>query len=111
MLQVCIIPTMRQLSICKFIHVFNQKHMEDIYRAFIETFTIDTKRFYSTYNRKQETDETKALLDQYCIKVQATHNEFQPQFDYIIGKTVDVVTVRKTYFLYNPYTKEELIVD
>ncbi|CAD8084108.1 unnamed protein product [Paramecium sonneborni] len=90
---------------------YQYKYMEEIFKAFIETYIVDTKRFYSQYPRKQETDETKIYLDQYCNKISQIHNEFQPQFDFIIGKTVEVTKVRKTLFLYNPCTKEEIQID
>ncbi|CAD8116913.1 unnamed protein product [Paramecium sonneborni] len=90
---------------------YQYKYMEEIFKAFIETYIIDTKRFYSQYPRKQETDETKIYLDQYCNKISQIHNEFQPQFDYIIGKTIDVTKIRKIHFLFNPCTKEEIQID
>ncbi|CAD8206268.1 unnamed protein product [Paramecium pentaurelia] len=90
---------------------YQYKYNEEIFKSFLETFILDTKRFYSQHTRKQESEETKILLEEYQKRLEQIHDPTKPQYDYIIGKSVEVTKTTKLLYLLNPSTKEELTVD
>ncbi|CAD8119650.1 unnamed protein product [Paramecium sonneborni] len=87
------------------------KHNDEIFKAFLDIYIQDTKRFCSQYPRKLDSDETKILLEEYQFKLNQIHDPTKPQYDYIIGKSVEVRKITKLYYLFNPATKQESIVD
>ncbi|CAD8206139.1 unnamed protein product [Paramecium octaurelia] len=90
---------------------YQYKYNEEIFKAFLETFILDTKRCYSQYNRKQESEEVKLLLEEYQKRLDQIRDPTKPQYDYIIGKSVEVAKITKLLYLFNPTTKEELTAD
>ncbi|CAD8179644.1 unnamed protein product [Paramecium octaurelia] len=90
---------------------YQYKYNEDIFKTFLDIYILDTKRFYSLNNRKQESEETKLLLEEYLKQLELIRDPSKPQYDYIIGKSVEVIKKTKLLYLFNPATKEELTVN